>query len=53
MTVEFARDKNTLFAMRKQMDKEDIESKTSNTIDSNASAGYEYEDVLELIGTSS
>lgn len=53
MTVEFARDKNTLFTMRKQMDKEDIESKTSNTIESNASAGFEYEEVLELIGTSS
>lgn len=53
MTVEFARDENTLFTMRKQMDKEDIESKTSNTIESNASVGFEYEEVLELIGTSS
>lgn len=39
--------------MRKQTDSEDIEAKTDSRIDSNASAGFEYEEVLELIGMSS
>lgn len=39
--------------MRKQTDSEDIEAKTDRPIDSNASAGFEYEEVLELIGMSS
>lgn len=37
--------------MRKQPDTHDIESKTVDAVDSNASAGHEYEEVLELIGT--
>lgn len=53
MTIECDRDRNIRYTMRKQTDSEDIEAKTDRPIDSNASAGFEYEEVLELIGMSS